>query len=226
MARLKGLEMKAIVQHDIVAATISGDASEGVSVPVALRGKPIDELRHHAGRIKHLSEFSKFFVDDFGKKRVERVSAAWPEVTCAWNAALVRDGDSWRIETAADKLAALKAKAKTTIDAQAERLRQSVITPGEGQVATYLAQEAEAKLLLAVPDTETPTPYLSALVGIVAPTLLEVAEVVAQMSAAWNAANAAINAARLTAKNAVDQAATEAAVMAAMAGAQWPTVSA
>lgn len=218
--------MKALVQYDLVAGTISSDVPEGVSVPATLSEKPIDELRYHAGRIKHLSDFSKFFVDDFGKKRVERVSPAWPEVACAWNAPLVRDGASWRIETPGDKLAAVKGKAKTTIDAQAERLRQSVITPGEGQVATYLAQEAEAKLLLAVPDTATPTPYLSALVGIIAPTLLEVAEVVAQMSAAWNATNAAINAARLAAKNSVDQAETEAAVMAAMAGAQWPTVSA
>ena len=99
--------MFAIIERgDLVAASVTASAEKLPAIPPALADKPLGELRYHGGRVKHLSEFSTFYVDADGRKRVEKLDPSWPAVTCAWDAVLMRDGASWRVQTAKDGLKA------------------------------------------------------------------------------------------------------------------------
>lgn len=101
-------------------------------------------------------------------------------------------------------LDAVKAMMVAQIDAEAERARLAHITGGAGQAMSYLQKAAEAKACLAdaEPDAEA-YPLLAAEIGITAPTLGEVAAVVAAAHAEWTVIGAKIEALRLGAKAAI-----------------------
>lgn len=216
---------KAILDGDLVVGTLSGDVA-GPTIPNSLAGFPLDRLRFLGGRLVDAATITTFYVDERGFKHVDTGGDGRQALACAWNDVLVREGETWRVQNDADRLSLAKNRAKLRVDALAETIRLSVITPGAGQLATYLAQEAEARLLIANPETSTPTPYLAALVGVIAPTIGEVAQVVAAMSDQWNTINAAVNAARLIGKATIDGASDLAGVAAAEAAIVWPTVGA
>ena len=119
-------------------------------------------------------------------------------------------------------LAALKSYLMARIDADAETARLAHITGGAGQAMTYGQKAAEAKACLAdaAPDAAA-YPLLSAEIGITAPTLEEVAAVVAAAHAAWTLTGAQIEALRLGAKAAV-AAAADAETAEAAAIVSWP----
>lgn len=117
----------------------------------------------------------------------------------------------------------VKATLKARVDAEAERRRMAVLTPGEGQALVYQrkAQEADACLAaLASGQAAAPLQYplLSAEVGLTAPTLGEVAAVVRAMADQWVHLAAETEAWRLAAKSAIDAAPDEAAAVAAWGG--------
>lgn len=197
-----------------------------VPLPEKFEGANTQHLRVISGKVYHLSELDAFYVDSYG------VLHATPGdgrrvISGDWNDALVKDEEGyWRFEDNGEKLTAVKDKAKVTIDRDAEQIRARVVTPGDGQMATYMAQEAEAKILKADINSPIPTPYLDALVGIIAPTKQEVVDVVLVMAEQWNSINAQINAVRLRTKADVDAATTEEQIASIVATAGWPIVSA
>jgi hypothetical protein len=114
-----------------------------------------------------------------------------------------------------------RAKAHAKIDAEAEIKRQSLITPGAGQALVYLQKELEVGRFFATyrgmseaPITPTPErfPFISAEVGITAPTMWEVAGVFQGAVSTWHHASAAIEKLRIAAKKAVASASNEAAI--------------
>ncbi|MDF2981413.1 MAG: hypothetical protein K0Q69_1185 [Devosia sp.] len=119
-------------------------------------------------------------------------------------------------------LDAVKAELRERIDTEAEATRRKYITPGAGQALTYQQKAAEAARLQGdpVPDAAG-YPLLAAEIGITAPTLAEVGQVVRAAHEAWMVLGAQIEAARLGAKKAIDLATT---IEAACAGAEvmWP----
>lgn len=120
-------------------------------------------------------------------------------------------------------LDAAKAAAKKAIDAAAEEARQRYITPGAGQAMTYQAKSAE----LARYDTDTNPvkadyPFLSAEIGVTAPSLSAVADVVREALAGWTIVGGAIERARLKAKAGVDAAKTAQEANAIAGKVEWP----
>lgn len=132
------------------------------------------------------------------------------------------NGLSFEKATQTADLDAVKAMLISKIDDEAERARLAHITGGAGQAMSYLQKAAEAKACLAdaEPDAEA-YPLLAAEVGITAPTLGEVAQVVAAAHASWTVIGAQIEATRLGAKAAVS-AATDAATAEVAAQIDWP----
>lgn len=112
---------------------------------------------------------------------------------------------------------------KVRIDADAEGSRGKYITLGAGQAMTYMQKAAEAKAYLAadMPDMSD-YPLLLAEVGITAPTMSEVATVIATAFTQWQQIGAAIESVRLGTKAAIEAAETVDDVKAAAASAVWP----
>jgi len=120
-------------------------------------------------------------------------------------------------------LATLQAEACARIDAAAEALRQTVLTPGTGQMAVYQTKETQATAYLADGDpAETEYPDLYNEVGITAETVHEVAMAVLAAAEKWRLFGRKIERARLAAKKAVIEAATAAAIRTAEAAVEWP----
>jgi len=120
-------------------------------------------------------------------------------------------------------LATLQAEACTRIDAAAEGLRNSVVTPGSGQMAAYRRKEEQARDYLDDADPSADKyPAIYGEVGITAETPQAVAEAILAKAAAWWSFGDAIEQARLTGKKAVKAAASVAAVQAAEAAMTWP----
>lgn len=216
----------ALVNDDLVLSIVTTNTPLIGSVPVPDKyaGAVPTDLRVANGKVSHLAEFDMFFVDQYGVRHVIPGDGR-KAIAGDWTDPLVKDEDGWRLETAEEILRKAKDKAKLRIDEAAERLRATIITPGEGQVATYLAQEAEAKALSINPDTSTPTPYIDALIGIIAPTRMQVVQVVLEMSTAWNQANASINAVRLQTKGQIDAAESIEEVNTLVQNAPWPALT-
>lgn len=99
------------------------------------------------------------------------------------------------------------------IDAEAEAVRAKFITPGSGQVMTYLIKQTEAAAYLANPASATP--FLTAEADATGTTVSALASAVAANAAAWIATGAKIEAARRKAKMEVTSAANIAALHAA-----------
>lgn len=133
---------------------------------------------------------------------------------------------------AAEDLDAAKDAAVMAIDAEAERRRLLVLTPGSGQALEYQHTADDAARAEAAPDPLTPGayPFLAAeqaalaRVG-VALSLRQVADLVVYQRATWLAYGAAVKAARRGAKLAVDEAATPLDVAVVMADVVWPELA-
>ena len=109
------------------------------------------------------------------------------------------------------------------IDAKAEALRNTVLTPGSGQMAAYQAKEEQASALLQDADpTEEKYPDIYNEVGITADAAHEVAMAVLAAAETWRVFGRAVEKARLTGKKAVVEAVDEAGVAAAEATVSWP----
>jgi len=122
-----------------------------------------------------------------------------------------------------DPLAAIKSAACVRIDVRAETLRQSVLTPGAGQMAAYQAKEAQAKALLQDGDpTEGEYPDIYNEIGITADTVHEVAMAVLAAAEKWRLYGRNIEKVRLTGKKAVNAATDGAGVTAAETALVWP----
>lgn len=131
--------------------------------------------------------------------------------------------EEWTPEPSRENLADLKARLKASIDDAAEAERRKYITPGAGQAMTYMQKADEASRYLAAGNPDASGyPLLSAEVGITAPTLQEVAQVVHAAYSQWQVIGAAIEAARLFVKAAIDEATDSAAAQAAAATITWP----
>lgn len=144
-----------------------------------------------------------------------------------------RGGDGLQSEAALDavllpygihtSLSVFKAETITRINDAAEKCRGKYITPGDGQMMTYLEKINQARACLAVPSPETADyPMLAAEVGITAPTLAGVAEIVVAAYNQWLIIGSAIEATRRAANIAVEAADTRAAVQLAMDSVVWP----
>lgn len=119
-------------------------------------------------------------------------------------------------------LAQWKALLVSEIDASAEIARLRYITGGSGQAMTYQQKAQEASQCLAdSAPVAVNYPLLSAEVGITAPTLVEVAQIVNTAYRSWVQVGAQIEALRLFAKSAV-MAATTIDDAKAAAATTWP----
>ncbi len=130
-------------------------------------------------------------------------------------------------------LTTAKAAACAAIDAQAERRRQAVITPGAGQSLEYQHTAEEAARAVAAPDPLDPATYLflvaeqealAATVGNI--PLRDVAAAVLADRATWLAYGAAIKSVRRRAKLKIGAATSAAGVAVVLAGVTWPEVPA
>lgn len=130
----------------------------------------------------------------------------------------VEIGQTWEVD-----LEAAKASVWAAMDAQAERLRQNVLTPGAGQMAAYQEKERQARLLLA-DDTPTEAEYPDIYneIGITADSAGEVAMAVLAAAERWRAYGRQVERARLAGKKAVAAAGDAAAVIAARDAVAWP----
>jgi len=107
----------------------------------------------------------------------------------------------------------IRSASLTGIDAQAELVRQSILTPGAGQAMTYQRKEAEARAWSL--DNDTTTPFLSAEAGARGMTIANLAAEVVQLADAWVAVGAAIEGLRMGAKAEIGRAANLGAIVAA-----------
>jgi len=114
---------------------------------------------------------------------------------------------------AALDLGVLRDTAAASIDAQAEVVRQSILTPGAGQAMTYQRKEAEARAWSL--NNLTATPFLSAEAGARGMTIADLAAEIIELADAWVAIGAAIEGLRMGAKAAVGRAANLGAIVAA-----------
>lgn len=105
----------------------------------------------------------------------------------------------------------IRSASTSQIDATAEALRMSFLTPGAGQAMTYQRKEAEARAWFL--DQETATPFLDAEAAARDVTLADLAAEVVRLVDAWTATGAAIEGARMGAKAAVASAKTLGAIV-------------
>ena len=107
----------------------------------------------------------------------------------------------------------LRNTAAASIDAQAEVIRQSILTPGAGQAMTYQRKEAEARAWSL--NNMTATPFLSAEAGAREMAIADLAAEIITLADAWVAIGAAIEGLRIGAKAAVSRAVNLGAIVAA-----------
>ena len=129
----------------------------------------------------------------------------------------VEIGQTWEVD-----LDAAKASVSAELDATAECLRNTVLTPGSGQMAAYQEKERQARALLA-DDTPTEAEYPDIYneIGITADSAGEVAMAVVTASDRWRGYGRGIERVRLAGKKAVTQAADSAGILAARDGIVW-----
>lgn len=214
--------IKALVDADLIVGLVIGDC-DGVPMPEALEGVTLDRLRYIGGIIVDAAARDAFYIDDLGRKRVEQLDPAWPEIACVWDDILIRDGADWRVENASDRLTATRAKALISIDVAAEVARLRFITPGAGQAMVYQAKGEEARAALAdTAPTPDAYPLLAASLGIDGETVSEVATAILAIETQWRVVAAQIERTRLLAKRDVGAAADGDAVAAILAALTWP----
>lgn len=116
----------------------------------------------------------------------------------------------------------LRAHLARTIDTEAELIRRSFLTPGEGQAMTYQRKEAEARAWAA--DNAAATPFLTAEAAARGMTLPELAAEVIQLADSWVVIGSAIEGLRMGAKTAIARGVTLGAVLLA-ATVDWRKVA-
>ena len=122
-----------------------------------------------------------------------------------------------------EDLATAKAAACATIDARAEALRLTVLTPGAGQMAAYQAKEAQAAAFLQDgTPTEVEYPDIFNEIGITADSAAEVAAAILAAAEKWRLFGRVVERTRLAGKKAVQAAADMAGIMAAQESVEWP----
>jgi hypothetical protein len=129
-------------------------------------------------------------------------------------------------------LEALKTAACAAVDAEAERRRLLVLTPGEGQALEYQHTAEEAARAVAAPDPLPPGayPFLAAEAQALARAgvvldLRQVVDLVVYQRAAWLAYGAAVKAVRRGVKLALDEAVSSLDVAEIVAGIVWPELA-
>ena len=133
----------------------------------------------------------------------------------------VEIGQPWEID-----LDAAKASACAALDAAAETLRQTVLTPGAGQMAAYQTKEAQATALLQDPTpSEAEYPDIFNEIGVTADSAAEVAAAVLAAAEKWRDFGRRIERARLVAKRAVQAAVDAPGIIAARDGVAWPALA-
>lgn len=120
-------------------------------------------------------------------------------------------------------LSTARTAARSKISAEAEEARLRFVTAGSGKAMAYQekAREAVAYLADAAPNPAN-YPLLGSEVGITAPTLGQVAEVVAGKYQMFRQIEAAIGGMEAAAQKTVKEAEDVAAIDAALAGLSWP----
>jgi hypothetical protein len=98
----------------------------------------------------------------------------------------------------------LRKSAKQTIDMMAEQFRAQNVGVSAAQTVVYQSKLEEAKRVLAGDDTDCP--LLSVEVGITAPTLEKVADLVILKDAVWKRTVGQIETVRLSRKRMIDAA--------------------
>ena len=127
-------------------------------------------------------------------------------------------GQAWEAD-----LQAAKATVCDEIDAEAERRRNAVLTPGAGQMAAYQEKERQARRLLADDmPTEAEYPDIYNEIGITADSAGEVAMSVLAAAERWRGYGRLVERARLAGKKAVGEAGDVEAVIAARLAMAWP----
>lgn len=118
----------------------------------------------------------------------------------------------------AAQIDAAKAAAGATVNAMVGAIRQRFITTTPGQEMIYLAKEAEARML-ALDEAPDPADYpmLAAEVGITAPTLAEVGQVVLNLAVLWRGIGAGLEQVRLATHTRISAATSVEAVNAVVA---------
>ena len=120
-------------------------------------------------------------------------------------------------------LGELQTAACDLIDSQAEKLRQTDLTPGAGQMAAYQAKETQARAFLQDGDpTEGDYPDIYNEVGITADTPDAVAMAVLAAAEKWRTFGRNVEKVRLAGKKAVGAAVDSAGVLAARNAVAWP----
>ena len=114
-------------------------------------------------------------------------------------------------------LSALRSQAIRQVDEAAERRRQAILTPGDGQATVYSLKLAEAAAYLqaGAPVDLGPYPLLGAEVGVTAASAAAVAALWQARAADSRVALARIEGRRLAAKSAISSATTPAGIAAA-----------
>jgi hypothetical protein len=130
----------------------------------------------------------------------------------------VEVGQTWNVDLGTARAAVCEA-----IDTAAERLRQTVLTPGAGQMAAYQAKEGQARALLVDPaPTEGDYPDIFNEIGITAASAGEVAMAVLAAAEKWRTYGRAVERVRLSAKKAVAETSDLAGLLAAREAVDWP----
>lgn len=204
-----------VFEEYLIVGTVEG-VGGGPDIPSNLAALPLDRLRFVDGTIIDAASHDRFYIDEFGRKRLARVRDEWRPLDCSFADPLVQGKDGrWRIRDERNVLDHRKAEAVRHIDAAAEYARARFLTPGAGQAMNYLEKAAQAADCLASHDAAHPPapgtyPLLDSEVGATvgtdgspAPDAREVAVVVDAARTRWLRAEAAVNAARVRATVAV-----------------------
>lgn len=158
-------------------------------------------------------------------RSIGNVPTRWPQDTegSQTDAALQEVLNEYGLFVTPPSLEMVRTEVKAAIDAAAEMARQKYITPGLGQIMTYLQKVDEAK---AFSSEENPTPsdypMLMAEVGITAENLSGVASSVLSEFENWRILGAQIENLRLSKKKAADEAQTETDIRNEAINIQWP----
>lgn len=99
-----------IVEFDGDIPVARGTHIAGIRVPPELESVAAADwtrLRLVDGKMIDGAQFAAFYIDQFGRKHAARIKGL-PLVQCAITDVLVKDGDRWRIETAAEEAEAIE----------------------------------------------------------------------------------------------------------------------
>ncbi|WP_306050077.1 hypothetical protein [Oceaniradius stylonematis] len=143
---------RAQIVGDLVIAT--GPNVNGPVIPAALAAVAPGHLRFDGDGLIDASDLDRFAIDTMGEKHLPVMADdEWPVIDCSIDDALIRDGETWRVKTADDALAAAKADAVRRAIARADALTAPVLAAyPEAERAGWDKREAEARAIVAASD--------------------------------------------------------------------------